>query len=75
MPNRFLIIGPEDHNHLPLFWSQARGEWVERDDATLYGDEIWKFPPWELPVGAQGVLDIKNRQIYTPRWPGEGLRK
>jgi hypothetical protein len=72
---KYLILGPEDHNHLPLFWSRERGEWVERDDATLYGEGIWQFPPWELPIGGRGILDIENGLHYTPRWPGEGLRK
>jgi len=67
---KYLILGPEDHNHLPLCWSEQRGEWVERDDATLYTDRIWLFPPRELPVGGRGILDIETGLLYTPRGGG-----
>jgi hypothetical protein len=69
MPKRFLILGPNGHDSLTLFWSRERAEWVDRDDATLYGDEIWLFPPRELPVGGRGIIDIFTGQIHTPR-PG-----
>ena len=67
MPKKFLILGPEDQDQLPMFWSREKWDWVERDEATLYGKEIWLFPPRELPVGAQGVLDVMNGQIHTPK--------
>jgi len=64
---KYLILGPEDQDQLPLCWSEQRGEWVERDDATLYTDRIWLFPPRELPVGGVGILDITTGQMHTPR--------
>jgi len=64
---RFLILGPEDGDHLPMFWSSMVWEWVERDAATLYGNEVWLFPSWELPVGGVGILDIENGLMHTPR--------
>lgn len=67
---RYLILGPADHDGLTQFWSRSLGDWVSRDDATLYGKEIWLFPPRELPIGAQGVLDITNGLIHTPRGRG-----
>ena len=69
---RFLIIGPEDQDHLPMFWSQTIGEWVERDDATLYGEEVWLFPPRELPIGGKGIIDIVNHHIFYASRPGRG---
>jgi hypothetical protein len=68
MPNRFLILGPAGQDHLPMFWSQSMGEWVERDDATLYtGNEVFSFPARELPSGVQGIIDIETGEIHTPR--------
>ena len=63
---KYLILGPADQDHLPMFWSQSMGGWVERDDATLYGNEIWLFPPRELPVGGVGILNIMTGQMHTP---------
>jgi hypothetical protein len=64
---RYLILGPADQDQLPMFWSKEHGGWVDRDSATLYGQEIFLFPPRELPVGGVGILDIENGLIYTPR--------
>jgi len=68
---RYLILGPEDQDHLPMFWGRHPlwgWGWVERERAILYDDDIWLFPPWELPVG-KGVciMDIVVNQKYTPR--------
>jgi hypothetical protein len=68
---RYLIIGPADGGGLTQFWSQSLGDWVDRDNATLYDNEIWLFPPRELPVGGRGILDILTQQIHTPL-PGRG---
>ena len=73
MPNNYVIFGPSDHEGLTQFWSRSRGEWVERDEATLYnGTYIFSFPPGQLPVG-RGVCihDIKTHRTYTPRRPGK----
>lgn len=68
MRKTFLVLGPTDHNDLPLFWSKEKGDWVERDEATLYtGKEVFSFPPRELPSGARGIIDIETRMIHTPR--------
>ena len=69
---KFLIIGPPDHNQLTQFWSSEQGDWVDRDSATLYtGREVFSFPPWELPVGSGGILDIEDGVHYTPRSSGK----
>lgn len=69
---RYLILGPTGPSGNTQFWSVSRGDWGERDDATLYGNEIWLFPPRELPVG-EGVhiMDILTGKIHTPL-PGKG---
>ena len=67
-PKRYLILGPASEEGLTQFWSQSLGDWVGRDDATLYGEEIWLFPPWELPVGmGVHIMDILNGKIHTPK--------
>jgi len=53
-----------------MFWSRSMGRWVERDDATLYGEEVWHFPPRELPVGGRGILDVATGLLHTPRVGG-----
>jgi len=69
---KYLIIGPVGENDLNLFWSDIAQDWVQRDKATIYGEEIWWFPPRELPVG-EGVhiVDIENKVTYIPIPPGE----
>jgi hypothetical protein len=75
MVKKYLILGTEDHNNLPLFWSQSKCQWVERDEATLYGEkDIFNFPPSELPTGARGVIDIETQEIYTPIPGREGIK-
>jgi hypothetical protein len=67
MHKHFLILGPEDSDHLPLFWSREHGQWMDRDGATLYTEaEVFSFPPRELPSGARGIIDIENAHHYTP---------
>lgn len=66
---RYLILGPEDHNELPMGWKKWRG-WVEQDKATLYDrDYVFSFPPSELPTGGVGIQNVRTGRIYTPR-PG-----
>ena len=67
MRNRFLILGPNDADQLPMFWSREHGQWVDRDNATLYTEaEVFAFPPRELPVGGRGIIDIETAHHYTP---------
>lgn len=66
MPKSFLIVGPEDHNHLPTFWNKDCWQWVERGKATLYtGANVFSFPPRELPIGARGIIDLETACFYT----------
>jgi hypothetical protein len=65
---KYLILGPEDHNGLPMFWNSSRGDWVGRGDATVYtGDYVFSFPPRELPVGNVGNVNIYTGMVHTPK--------
>ena len=67
MRRKFLILGPEDHNGLPMGWKDWQG-WVEQDKATRYeGGYVFSFPPRELPTGGVGIQNVRTGMIYTPR--------
>ena len=65
MPNKYLILGPEDQDQLPMFWSGDLWTWVNKDQATLYSEFVFHWPPWELPPKWKGILDIETGQLYT----------
>ncbi|HOT87913.1 MAG TPA: hypothetical protein PLC59_04650 [Bacteroidales bacterium] len=65
---KYLILGePDGKETKKLFWNKELSEWVTLDKASYYGEEIWLFPPWELPIGGRGILNIETKDIFIPR--------
>ena len=71
---KYLILGePDGKETKKLFWNKELSEWVTLDKASYYGEEIWLFPPWELPIGGR-ILNVETKDIFIPRGSrGEGL--
>lgn len=57
MFDHYAIIGPEDHNELPTFWSLRKWGWVEFHEATAFDARIIGSP---LPIGGIGWLDVRT---------------
>ena len=72
MLKTFIILGPNGDNGLPMHWNK-RGEWVECGKPTvetLYSErEVFGFPPWELPVGGTGIMDMAQDILWIPKTP------
>ena len=60
---RYVLVGPEDHNQLLTFWSLEKDEWVEFEDATKFDFRILMAPH---PQGTQYIIDTKNYTVLTP---------
>ena len=56
-----------DQNGLYLAWSARVRDWVEYEEATHYGKEVFSFPPRELPLGAWGIKDVVQSVTLYPR--------
>ena len=69
----FVILGPgDDDDDIPKHWNKATWQWVEDDGTipeTLFTrTEVFNFPPGELPLGVQGIIDTETgRQWELPR--------
>jgi hypothetical protein len=51
--NNFYILGETDEEGNTLYWSNDKG-WVEKSNATTFGEEILTLPPME---GATGIIE------------------
>ena len=71
----FSILGPDGPDDVPMHWDRKFWQWVESGaatSATTYTkEEIFAFPPGELPTGAGCVVDRATFTVY-PLPPGEG---
>lgn len=70
LPEKYVIVGPEDHNELLTFWS-LNGGWGEFEQASKFDVRIVGAP---LPPQAQYVLDIETFTKVAPT-PWEGFEK
>ena len=70
LPEKYVIVGPEDHNELLTFWNVESG-WVGFELASKFDVRIVGAP---LPPQAQYVLDIETFTKVAPT-PWEGFEK
>ena len=62
MTEKYVIVGPEDHDSLLTFWNTNEG-WVEFENATRYDARILTAP---LPREAQYIIDAETLMMLTP---------
>ncbi len=67
MLEKYVIVGPDDHNQLATFWNTDLG-WVGIEDATRYDERILTAP---LPRETLYLMDIQDHIELTPL-PGWG---
>lgn len=65
LPEKYLVVGPEDHNGLVTFWNVDQEAWVSREDASLFDARILTV---HLPRGAQYLIDGDSYMQLTPIW-------
>lgn len=70
LPEKYVIVGPEDHNELVTFWNTHLG-WVEYELASKYDERILAGP---LPRETQYLIDAETFTQLTPL-PGRGVKK
>jgi hypothetical protein len=63
MLNKFVIVGPEDHNGIATFWNAYRG-WGGFDIASIFGELILTLP---LPQGSVEVMEYNEAMMKSYR--------
>lgn len=67
LPEKYVIVGPEDHNELRTFWNINEG-WVEFELASKFDVRILSAP---LPPEAQYMIDTVTFTKLAPTlWEG-----
>jgi hypothetical protein len=64
MSNPFVIAGPDDDYGVYQYWT-VDGEWGDFSRAIHYGDELFAFPPGELPVGTAFIMDMNDYSTHS----------
>lgn len=62
LPEKYVIVGPEDHNQLLTFWNVNEG-WVEFELASKFDARIMSAP---LPPETQYLIDTEGFIQLTP---------
>lgn len=76
----FVILGPDDGDGIPQHWDREFWRWMEGaagakpSSSCVYSrDEVFAFPPKELPGGGVGIINVTTGWMYKPLpYPGEG---
>ena len=76
MPNKtFIILGPDGNDGVPMHWNRETWGWGESAlpcKETLYsGNEVFSFPPRELPGGSGCIMNIATGTMYYPNPRGK----
>jgi hypothetical protein len=80
MPKRtFVILGPDDGDGIPCHWDREFWQWMEgaagdspSPSCVFTEEEIFAFPPSELPTGAGCIVDISTGKQWMPCMGGVG---
>lgn len=67
LPEKYVIVGPEDHNQLLTFWNINEG-WGDFELASKFDARILSAP---LPPQTQYLVDIVSyTQLAPTQWEG-----
>lgn len=68
LPEKYVIVGPDDHDELPTYWNNDLG-WVSFESATRFDARILTAP---LPAHSVGIMNVEEWVEYIPL-PTQGV--